>query len=186
MKTVIDLPEDLLESPQSAAAYRQTSVSTLVIEGLETVLREETSPSPTTPPRFQAKPSTTTAPSPSKPSSAPSPSSAATFTTPTATAVAPRSPSTSPSTTPQPSPNSSAKPPPTPVNPISKPPPSSPSSPACHSKRVRNFTACSKAPTSKLPGKPAAQSSPPATQKPDAGPRSHDFLVMHPIAGNLR
>ena len=46
MKTVIDLPEDLLERTQSAAAYRQTSVSNLVIEGLETVLGEETHLSP--------------------------------------------------------------------------------------------------------------------------------------------
>lgn len=47
MKTTIDLPDSLLEQTKIAAARRRTSIKNLVIEGLETVLREET---PATPP----------------------------------------------------------------------------------------------------------------------------------------
>ena len=41
MKTTVDLPESLLEQTKIAAARRRTSIKNLIIEGLETVLREE-------------------------------------------------------------------------------------------------------------------------------------------------
>ena len=41
MKTTIDLPDDILERTKIAAARRRTSIKNLVIEGLETVLRED-------------------------------------------------------------------------------------------------------------------------------------------------
>ena len=47
MKTTIDLPDDILERTKIAAARRRTSIKNLVIEGLETVLRED---SPSLPP----------------------------------------------------------------------------------------------------------------------------------------
>ncbi len=46
MKTTIDLPDAILERTKIAAARRRTSIKNLVIEGLETVLREETPASP--------------------------------------------------------------------------------------------------------------------------------------------
>jgi len=46
MKTTIDLPDALLERTKIAAARRRTSIKSLVIEGLETVLREEPPASP--------------------------------------------------------------------------------------------------------------------------------------------
>lgn len=47
MKTTVDLPESILERTKIAAARRRTSIKNLIIEGLETVLREE---SPAAPP----------------------------------------------------------------------------------------------------------------------------------------
>lgn len=47
MKTTVDLPEGILERTKIAAARRRTSIKNLIIEGLETVLREEI---PTAPP----------------------------------------------------------------------------------------------------------------------------------------
>jgi hypothetical protein len=41
MKTTIDLPDDIFERTKIAAARRRTSIKNLVIEGLETVLRDE-------------------------------------------------------------------------------------------------------------------------------------------------
>ena len=41
MKTTVDLPESILERTKIAAARRRTSIKNLIIEGLETVLREE-------------------------------------------------------------------------------------------------------------------------------------------------
>ncbi len=41
MKTTVDLPENLLERTKIAAARRRTTIKNLIIEGLETVLREE-------------------------------------------------------------------------------------------------------------------------------------------------
>jgi hypothetical protein len=46
MKTTIDLPDSILERTKIAAARRRTSIKNLVIEGLETVLREEISAPP--------------------------------------------------------------------------------------------------------------------------------------------
>ncbi|MEI6674061.1 MAG: DUF2191 domain-containing protein [Verrucomicrobiota bacterium] len=46
MKTTIDLPDNLLERTKIASARRRCSIKNLVIEGLETVLREETPPAP--------------------------------------------------------------------------------------------------------------------------------------------
>lgn len=46
MKTTIDLPDAILERTKIAAARRRTSIKSLVIEGLETVLREEAPASP--------------------------------------------------------------------------------------------------------------------------------------------
>ena len=43
MKTTIDLPADILERTKIAAAKRRTTVKNLVIQGLETVLKEESS-----------------------------------------------------------------------------------------------------------------------------------------------
>jgi hypothetical protein len=42
MKTTIDLPDSILERTKIAAARRRTSIKNLVIEGLESVLRDET------------------------------------------------------------------------------------------------------------------------------------------------
>lgn len=41
MKTSIDFPDDLFERAMNAAARRRTTLGKLVIEGLETILREE-------------------------------------------------------------------------------------------------------------------------------------------------
>lgn len=41
MKTTIELPDQLLERTKIAAARRRTSIKNLVIEGLETILRDE-------------------------------------------------------------------------------------------------------------------------------------------------
>ena len=41
MKTTIDLPDSILERTKIAAARRRTSIKNLVIEGLESVLRDE-------------------------------------------------------------------------------------------------------------------------------------------------
>ncbi len=41
MKTTIDLPDAILERTKIAAARRRTSIKSLIIEGLETVLRED-------------------------------------------------------------------------------------------------------------------------------------------------
>ena len=47
MKTTIDLPDQLLEDTKIAAARRRSSIKNLVIEGLQLVLKQETSvPSP--------------------------------------------------------------------------------------------------------------------------------------------
>jgi hypothetical protein len=43
MKTTIDLPEDILERTKIAAAKRRTTLKSLVILGLESVLKEESS-----------------------------------------------------------------------------------------------------------------------------------------------
>lgn len=43
MKTTIDLPEDILERTKIAAAKRRTTVKNLVILGLESILKEESS-----------------------------------------------------------------------------------------------------------------------------------------------
>ena len=40
MKTTVDLPDHILERTKIAAAKRKTSIKNLIIEGLETVLRE--------------------------------------------------------------------------------------------------------------------------------------------------
>lgn len=48
MKTTFDLPEDLLEKSKITAAKRRTTLKKLVIEGLESVLAEDSkTPSPT-------------------------------------------------------------------------------------------------------------------------------------------
>jgi hypothetical protein len=46
MKTTIDLPDALFERTKIAAVRRRTSIKNLVIEGLETVLREEAPAAP--------------------------------------------------------------------------------------------------------------------------------------------
>jgi hypothetical protein len=46
VKTTVDLPESILERTKSAAAQRRPSIKNLIIEGLETVLREEISAAP--------------------------------------------------------------------------------------------------------------------------------------------
>lgn len=43
MKTTVDLPDGILERTKIAAARRRTSIKNLIIEGLETVLREDVS-----------------------------------------------------------------------------------------------------------------------------------------------
>lgn len=43
MKTTIDLPDTIFERTKIAAARRRTTLKSLVIQGLETVLREEES-----------------------------------------------------------------------------------------------------------------------------------------------
>ncbi|MBN8460782.1 MAG: hypothetical protein J0M04_23365 [Verrucomicrobia bacterium] len=40
MKTTVDLPDHILERTKIAAVRRRTSVKNLIIEGLETVLRD--------------------------------------------------------------------------------------------------------------------------------------------------
>ena len=46
MKTTIDLPDGIFERTKIAAARRRTTIKNLVIEGLESVLREETPSEP--------------------------------------------------------------------------------------------------------------------------------------------
>ena len=46
MKTTIELPDLLFEQTKIAAARRRTSIKSLVIQGLETVLREEAASPP--------------------------------------------------------------------------------------------------------------------------------------------
>lgn len=46
MKTTVDLPDKLLELTKIAAVRRRTSIKNLIIEGLESVLREEVPPAP--------------------------------------------------------------------------------------------------------------------------------------------
>jgi hypothetical protein len=46
MKTTIELPDGLLERTKIAAAQRRTTIKKLIIEGLETVLREDPPASP--------------------------------------------------------------------------------------------------------------------------------------------
>ncbi len=41
MKTTVDLPDSILERTKIAAARRRTTIKNLIIEGLETVLRED-------------------------------------------------------------------------------------------------------------------------------------------------
>lgn len=48
MKTTIDLPDDILERTKIAAARRRTTIKNLVIEGLETILRQESPGTPAT------------------------------------------------------------------------------------------------------------------------------------------
>lgn len=44
MKTTIDLPDEILERTKIAAAQRRTTIKNLVIEGLESVLRQHETP----------------------------------------------------------------------------------------------------------------------------------------------
>jgi len=46
MKTTIDLPDALFEQTKIAAAMRRTTMKNLVIEGLKTVLKQETQSAP--------------------------------------------------------------------------------------------------------------------------------------------
>lgn len=46
MKTTIDLPDGIFEQTKIAAARRRTTIKNLVIEGLETILRQEAKPAP--------------------------------------------------------------------------------------------------------------------------------------------
>jgi hypothetical protein len=46
MKTTIDLPDAIFEQTKIAAARRRTTIKNLVIEGLETILRQEAKPAP--------------------------------------------------------------------------------------------------------------------------------------------
>ncbi len=46
MKTTVDLPDGILERTKIAAARRRTTIKNLIIEGLETVLREDTQVAP--------------------------------------------------------------------------------------------------------------------------------------------
>jgi hypothetical protein len=48
MKTTIDLPDEILERTKIAAARRRTTIKNLVIEGLETILRQESPAAPAT------------------------------------------------------------------------------------------------------------------------------------------
>jgi hypothetical protein len=48
MKTTVDLPDSILERTKIAAAKRRTSIKNLIIEGLETVLREDVTAEPPT------------------------------------------------------------------------------------------------------------------------------------------
>jgi hypothetical protein len=48
MKTTIDLPDEILERTKIAAARRRTSIKNLVIEGLETILQQESPAAPAT------------------------------------------------------------------------------------------------------------------------------------------
>lgn len=48
MKTTIDLPDEILERTKIAAARRRTTIKKLVIEGLESVLKQESGSVPTT------------------------------------------------------------------------------------------------------------------------------------------
>lgn len=41
MKTTVDLPDSILERTKIAAAKRRTTIKSLIIEGLEKVLRED-------------------------------------------------------------------------------------------------------------------------------------------------
>jgi hypothetical protein len=41
VKTTVDIPDSILERTKIAAVRRRTSIKNLIIEGLETVLREE-------------------------------------------------------------------------------------------------------------------------------------------------
>lgn len=43
MKTTVDLPDSILERTKIAAIRRRTTIKNLIIEGLETVLREDVS-----------------------------------------------------------------------------------------------------------------------------------------------
>ena len=46
MKTTIDLPDYIFQRTKIAAARRRTTIKNLVIEGLETILREEAKSEP--------------------------------------------------------------------------------------------------------------------------------------------
>ncbi len=46
MKTTVDLPENILERTKIAAVRRRTTIKNLIIEGLESVLREDTPAAP--------------------------------------------------------------------------------------------------------------------------------------------
>jgi hypothetical protein len=48
MKTTIDLPDEILERTKIAAARRRTTIKNLVIEGLETILQQESPAAPAT------------------------------------------------------------------------------------------------------------------------------------------
>lgn len=46
MKTTIDLPDEIVQRTKVAAALRRTTMRSLIIDGLEKVLQEEATPSP--------------------------------------------------------------------------------------------------------------------------------------------
>lgn len=46
MKTTVNLPDALFEQTKIAAARRRTTIKNLVIEGLETILGQDTKPAP--------------------------------------------------------------------------------------------------------------------------------------------
>ena len=48
MKTMIDLPDEILERTKIAAARRRTTIKNLVIEGLEAILQQESPAAPAT------------------------------------------------------------------------------------------------------------------------------------------
>ena len=48
MKTTIDLPDEILERTKIAAARRRTTIKNLVIEGLQTILQQESPAAPAT------------------------------------------------------------------------------------------------------------------------------------------